>query len=74
MTWVSLPKYSEAYSDGVTDFVRNGFDNFGVGNELRCPCKECSNRFWYSQEDVYDHLVRTVLVRQILIGYLKCQP
>ncbi|KAK1373230.1 hypothetical protein POM88_029423 [Heracleum sosnowskyi] len=57
MTWVSLPKYSEAYSDGVIDFVRNALDNFGQGDEIRCPCKDCSNRFWFSQEDVYDHLV-----------------
>ena len=57
MTWVSLPKYSEGYSTGVKDFVRNGFANFAVGNELRCPCKDCTNRFWYSRENVYDHLV-----------------
>ncbi|XP_074351848.1 uncharacterized protein LOC141690996 [Apium graveolens] len=57
MTWVSLPKYSEAYSNGVTDFVQNAFDNFATGSELRCPCKDCSNRFWFSEEDVYDHLV-----------------
>ncbi|XP_074336927.1 uncharacterized protein LOC141674102 [Apium graveolens] len=57
MTWVSLPKYSEAYSNGVTDFIQNAFDNFATGSELRCPCKDYSNRFWFSEEDVYDHLV-----------------
>ena len=57
MTWVSLPKYSEGYSNGVTDFVQNAFDNFVVGSELRCPCKDYSNHFWFCQEDVYDHLV-----------------
>ncbi|XP_074352365.1 uncharacterized protein LOC141691534 [Apium graveolens] len=57
MTLVSLPKYSEAYCNGVTDFIQNAFDNFATGSELRCPCKDCSNSFWFSEEDVYDHLV-----------------
>ncbi|XP_074356639.1 uncharacterized protein LOC141696392 [Apium graveolens] len=61
MTWVSLPKYSEAYRNGVTDFIQNAFDNFATGSELRCPCKDCNNRFWFSKEDVYDHLVSNSL-------------
>nr|XP_017216852.1 PREDICTED: uncharacterized protein LOC108194417 [Daucus carota subsp. sativus] len=57
MTWISLPKHSEGYSNGATHFVRNAFDNFSIGNELRCPCKDCSNRFWISPDNVYEHLV-----------------
>ena len=57
MNWALLPKYSEEYIRGVKDFVSNGFANFGVGTELRCPCKKCINRFWHSRDVVYDHLI-----------------
>ena len=57
MNWLELPKNSEGYSIGATDFVRNAFDNFVLGNELRCPCKDCSNRFWFCQDNVYEHLI-----------------
>ncbi|XP_074337755.1 uncharacterized protein LOC141674953 [Apium graveolens] len=57
MTWLSLPKHNEVYRNGATDFVRNAFDNFAIGNELRCPCKDCSNHFWFSRDNVYEHLV-----------------
>ena len=57
MNWALLPKYSEEYIRGVKDFVSNGFANFGVGTELRCPCKKCINRFWHSRDVVQDHLI-----------------
>ncbi|XP_074347462.1 uncharacterized protein LOC141686321 [Apium graveolens] len=55
--WLNHPKYSEVYRNGVQDFVRNSMSKFGVGNEMKCPCRPCNNRLWWSQKDVYDHLV-----------------
>lgn len=37
--------------------MQNAFENCAVWSELRSPCKDCCNHFWFSQEDVYDHLV-----------------
>ncbi|KAL8120492.1 hypothetical protein AgCh_017607 [Apium graveolens] len=31
--------------------------NFGVGNEVKCPCHLCDNRLWWCQKDVHDHLI-----------------
>ncbi|KAK1386214.1 hypothetical protein POM88_023949 [Heracleum sosnowskyi] len=41
MNWLLLPKFTEEYSEGAQDFVLNGFANFAVGNEIKCPCKDC---------------------------------
>ncbi|XP_074353061.1 uncharacterized protein LOC141692230 [Apium graveolens] len=57
MKWILHPKQSEEYRNGAKNFVTNAFSNFGVGNEVQCPCKDCSNRFWYSIDDMYNHLV-----------------
>ena len=57
MKWILRPKQSEEYCNGVKKFVLNALSSFAVGNEIQCPCKDCSNRFWYSMDDVYDHLV-----------------
>ncbi|KAK1387274.1 hypothetical protein POM88_015452 [Heracleum sosnowskyi] len=45
MNWLLLPKFTEEYSKGAQDFVLNGFANFVVGNEIKCPCKDCGNSF-----------------------------
>ncbi|KAL8088531.1 hypothetical protein AgCh_038349 [Apium graveolens] len=57
MKWILHPKQSEEYRNGAKKFVTNAFSNFDVGNEVQGPCKDYSNRFWYSIDDVYDHLV-----------------
>ena len=57
MIWVLRPRCTDEYRKGVQDFVSNGFANFGVGAELKCPCLNCANRFWHSIDNVYDHLV-----------------
>lgn len=55
--WLGLPKYSDEYSNGVKDFIRNAFRKYAIGEEIRCPCKNCNNKGWHTQEVVYDHLI-----------------
>ncbi|KAK1393544.1 hypothetical protein POM88_012600 [Heracleum sosnowskyi] len=38
-TWLSLPRYSYEYTKGVTNFVKKSVANFGVENEIKCPCR-----------------------------------
>lgn len=38
--WVKLPKYSDKYRQGVRDFIKNAFSEYGVQNELKCPCRK----------------------------------
>ncbi|KAL6584538.1 hypothetical protein OROMI_003827 [Orobanche minor] len=55
--WVKLPKYSDKYRNGVTEFVRKAFFKYAVGNEFTCPCKICSNRFWSESKTIHEHLI-----------------
>ena len=55
--WLSFPRYSEIYRQGVLDFVSNAFENHAIGNELKCPCRKCINRFWSGATAICDHLI-----------------
>ena len=55
--WLSFPRYSEIYRQGLLDFVSNAFENHAIGNELKCPCRKCINRFWSGATAICDHLI-----------------
>ncbi|XP_074356308.1 uncharacterized protein LOC141696010 [Apium graveolens] len=55
--WVTLPKYSDKYRKGVEAFVNQAFSRYAVGNELKCPCKKCGNRFWSGAKAIHEYLV-----------------
>lgn len=55
--WIGLPRYTEEYVDGIKSFLRNAFPIFSNGNEMKCPCKNCMDRKWHSEEVIYDHLI-----------------
>ena len=56
-TWLNLPKYTKDYTEGVRLFVKKAMANFSSGNEIKCPCDNCQNRFWWSVNDVESHLM-----------------
>ncbi|KAL6577016.1 hypothetical protein OROMI_011292 [Orobanche minor] len=56
-TWLNLPKYTKEYTDGVKLFVDNAMAKYSDGNEIKCPCRKCENRFWRSPKIVHDHLI-----------------
>ncbi|XP_074337516.1 uncharacterized protein LOC141674713 [Apium graveolens] len=55
--WITLPKYSTPYIKGIKDFFENAFSKFSVGDEMLCPCKNCRNGKWHTQDLIYDHLI-----------------
>ena len=55
--WVTLPKYSDGYRKGVGDFITNAFRKYASGNELKCPCKKCGNRYWKNEKAIHEHLI-----------------
>ncbi|XP_074379270.1 uncharacterized protein LOC141720620 [Apium graveolens] len=55
--WITLPKYSTPYIKGIKDFLENAFPKFSVGDEMLCPCKNCRNGKWHTQDLIYDHLI-----------------
>ncbi|XP_020262530.1 uncharacterized protein LOC109838504 [Asparagus officinalis] len=53
----NAPRVSVEFINNVNDFLERAFANGAVGDEICCPCRICCNRFWYSRDVVYDHLI-----------------
>lgn len=52
------------------------FNNFALmqpqfldGFKIRCPCKKCQNKNFHDENEVRDHLYKTVLWRIIIVGF-----
>ncbi|GAB2270780.1 hypothetical protein Dimus_038878 [Dionaea muscipula] len=56
-SWMSHPRWSDAYNDGVLDFLVKAFAKSAQGNEICCPCKKCIFCNWYQKDVVCDHLI-----------------
>ncbi|KAL8122118.1 hypothetical protein AgCh_018747 [Apium graveolens] len=37
--------------------MENSFPIHAKGEEMKCPCKVCVNRYWHTQTVIYDHLI-----------------
>ncbi|KAK1383153.1 hypothetical protein POM88_020888 [Heracleum sosnowskyi] len=57
--WIGLPRFSKEYVEGIKAFVENAFPLFSVGDEMKCPCKNCNDQNWHRQDVIYDHLICT---------------
>ncbi|XP_063942849.1 uncharacterized protein LOC135150469 [Daucus carota subsp. sativus] len=55
--WINLPRFTEEYSKGVGNFVKNAMVKYAVDDELKCPCSRCKSKHWWGPEDVYNHLI-----------------
>ena len=53
----TFPKYSEKYRKRVKEFVKNTFAEFGLRNEMKCPCRKCDGSYWSSENDIFEHLI-----------------
>ncbi|XP_020254390.1 uncharacterized protein LOC109831477 [Asparagus officinalis] len=53
----NAPRVSVEFINNVNDFLERAFANGAVGDEICCQCRICCNRFWYSRDVVYDHLI-----------------
>lgn len=45
------------YIAGVEDFLNKTFITSAQGDEILCPCRKCSNRYWHCRNIILDHLV-----------------
>uniref|UniRef100_A0A803LSF2 Transposase-associated domain-containing protein n=1 Tax=Chenopodium quinoa TaxID=63459 RepID=A0A803LSF2_CHEQI len=61
--WIDAPQNAEEYIKGVENFLELAFLNSTMGLEeddepkILCPCTKCVNRFWFTREVVFDHLI-----------------
>ncbi|XP_074377014.1 uncharacterized protein LOC141718530 [Apium graveolens] len=56
-SWIGFPKSSKEYVRGIKAFMENSFPIHAKGEEMKCPCKVCVNRYWHTQTVIYDHLI-----------------
>ncbi|KAL4354977.1 hypothetical protein GQ457_06G007590 [Hibiscus cannabinus] len=66
-SWMMESKYSENYVVGVSTFMKFVKSNMGPKCKIRCPCRECINVCYRSQNEVEDHL----LLKGISESYTK---
>ena len=56
-SWIEFPKSSKEYVAGIKAFLETAFPIYAKGQEMKCPCKVCVNRYWHLQTIIYDHLI-----------------
>ncbi|XP_074352570.1 uncharacterized protein LOC141691710 [Apium graveolens] len=55
--WIGFPRSSPEYIRGIKAILKNAFPIYKNGDQMKCPCKKCTERNWYCQDVIYDHLV-----------------
>lgn len=57
-SWINLKaRTSEAYGNGVREFLDLAFQKASVHGRIMCPCRKCINAFWRTRTDVIEHIV-----------------
>ncbi|XP_057444525.1 uncharacterized protein LOC130736753 [Lotus japonicus] len=56
-SWISMPRNSLAYEQGVKSFLDFAFERSSVDGKILCPCVLCECRKWQIKDVVYDHLI-----------------
>ncbi|XP_056843151.1 uncharacterized protein LOC130495699 [Raphanus sativus] len=56
-TWVWLPRNSDEYSEGATNFVYSSARRLGNLSEMMCPCRDCRNLSHQLVDKIVEHLV-----------------
>ncbi|KAJ8624850.1 hypothetical protein MRB53_033380 [Persea americana] len=56
-SWIHKSRASAAYKAGVQQFLDFAFANAISSDRIKCPCKNCSNIYYRSRDEVYEHLI-----------------
>ncbi|XXG42875.1 hypothetical protein AAC387_Pa01g3044 [Persea americana] len=56
-SWTLESRVSIAYEEGVKRFLDFSFANAISRDTIKCPCKNCSNVYYRSRDEVYEHLI-----------------
>ena len=57
-SWTSLPdRLCHEYITGVRDFIVRARNSANASGNIRCPCRDCGNAYWWSFRKVHDHLI-----------------
>lgn len=55
-SWMSKPRTTEEYKNGVEQFLSFAFRNVREGGKVYCPCIHCRNKSTRTYDDVKTHL------------------
>ncbi|XXG46822.1 hypothetical protein AAC387_Pa02g1567 [Persea americana] len=56
-SWTLESRVSIAYEEGVKRFLDFSFANAISRDMIKCLCKNCSNVYYRSRDEVYEHLI-----------------
>ncbi|RYQ82178.1 hypothetical protein Ahy_B10g100787 isoform B [Arachis hypogaea] len=56
-SWITKPRGSAEYRDGLNRFLDFAFANASSDGMIHCPCPLCGFRCYQTREDAYDHLL-----------------
>lgn len=62
-SWISKPRWSLEYQDGVNAFLEFAYANLSNEDSILCPCNECVNCLLRTRETVYHHLIHKGFLR-----------
>ncbi|XP_024025712.1 uncharacterized protein LOC112092834 [Morus notabilis] len=57
-SWTSLPnRLCPEYITGVREFIQRAQNSTNAKGDIRCPCRDCGNVYWYPARIVQAHLI-----------------
>ncbi|PHU19960.1 Protein disulfide isomerase-like 1-4 [Capsicum chinense] len=65
-SWMHEPKFTKTYIESVQYFMRLVRSHFDQNTKVQCPCRDCLNVFFQTQEVEHDHL----LLERIMESYV----
>lgn len=54
--WVFLQRGSVEYNEGLRAFINHASIIAGFNGRIKCPCRDCSNKYWKLPAEVEDHI------------------
>ena len=67
-TWIdSGDRLSREYVNGIDQFLVFAYTGKGADSVIHCPCRQCANRYSFSQDVVRDHLLNKGMLKKYKI-------
>ena len=57
-SWITMPKGTDEYKEGLNRFLDLAMDQNSVEGRIMCPCRKCKFKKWLTRDEAYDHLMR----------------
>ncbi|KAI3835379.1 hypothetical protein MKW98_020495 [Papaver atlanticum] len=70
-SWVHHDRLSKEFDVGLRLFLDHAFENGFVTESIRmkCPCKECTNIYYKTRDEIYDDVVSCGMTKSYTVWY-----